>query len=96
LQAVQAMFPETEGKFCAYAVAAKDLHHPENHWQGTDTYIQKEGIERDLGVYDNPDQFYATHGRNLAGLRLWLYKNSIRHLFNRNVQRIRDGRARVD
>lgn len=27
-------------------------------WRGTDTYIQSEGINQDLGVYENPDDFY--------------------------------------
>lgn len=62
---------------------------PGVEWQGKDTYIQKEGIADDFGIFDSPDAFYARHGSNLSGLKRWLYERVIRHAMNRNVARIR-------
>ena len=63
---------------------------PASNGVGQDTYIQKEGIADDFGVFDSPDAFYARHGSNLSGLKRWLYRRVIRHAMNRNVARIRD------
>lgn len=56
---------------------------------GEDTYIQKEGINHDFGVFDSPDAFYARHGSNLSGFKRWLYVHVVRHWMNRNVAKIR-------
>lgn len=58
-------------------------------WRGTDTYIQKDGINHDFGVFESPDAFYARHGSNLSGFKRWLYQRVVRHQMNRNVRRIR-------
>jgi hypothetical protein len=92
LQAVQ----ETLGAardFCGYAVATRDLGNPNVEWSGMDTFIQREAIAEDLGIYDDPDTLYAEHGTNLKGLKRWLYAHIVRHRMNRTVERIR---ARVD
>ena len=69
--------------------ATPDLSAPGVEWRGQDTYIQKEGIADDFGVFDSPDAFYARHGSNLSGLKRWLYERVIRHRMNRNVARVR-------
>jgi hypothetical protein len=58
-------------------------------WVGKDTFIQKDGINHDFGLFDSPDAFYAQHGVNLSGLKRWLFVHTIRHAMNRNVARIR-------
>ncbi len=78
------------------ASAATERRRPTSQrrrWIGRarDTFIQKEGIADDFGVFDSPDAFYARHGSNLSGLRRWLYERVIRHAMNRNVERIRAG-----
>ena len=88
LTSLQRRFPDRTS-FCGFGAATPDLQHPQVEWQGGDTYIQKDGIVRDFGVYDNPDAFYAAHGTNLTGARRWLFENFIRHWMNRNVERIR-------
>ena len=75
--------------FCGYGVATQDLACPPVAWVGEDTYIQKEGINHDFGVFDSPDTFYARHGSNLSGFKRWLYVHVVRHWMNRNVARIR-------
>lgn len=77
--------------FCGYGAATPDLSCPGVDWKGTDTYIQRDGINHDFGVYPSPDAFYARHGSNLSGIKRWLYMHLIRHGMNRNVERIRRG-----
>lgn len=89
LNAIKAKFPNEKGSFCGYGVATTCLSNPEVDWQGKDTYIQKEGIHDDYGVYDSPDVFYSEVGTNLSGIKKWLYERLIRHLINRNVSRLR-------
>lgn len=60
-------------------------------WKGEDTYIQKDGINHDYGVFDTPDEFYMRHGTNLTGLKRLIYRYFVRHLMNRNVRGIREG-----
>ena len=88
LRSLQHMFPETTA-FCGFGVGTLNLKAPAVQWQGTDTYIQKEGINNDLGIFDNPDDFYAQHGANLSGFKRWVYRHVVRHWMNKNVQRIR-------
>ncbi len=76
-------------QFCGYGAATPNLQAPGVQWQGTDTYIQKDGINHDFGVFTQPDDFYARHGSNLSGAKRWLYRHVVRHAMNRNVARIR-------
>ena len=88
LSSLQRRFPQAR-RFCGYGAATPDLSAPGVEWRGEDTYIQKEGIADDFGVFDSPDAFYARHGSNLSGLKRWLYERVIRHAMNRNVARVR-------
>ena len=89
LQRLQQRFAGHEGAFCGFGAATPDLQNPPVVWQGTDTYIQKDGINRDFGVFDSPDEFYARHGTNLGGFKRWLFQHVVRQRMNRNVARIR-------
>jgi hypothetical protein len=89
LQALQQQFAGHNGPFCGYGVATPHLQCPPVDWVGKDTFIQKDGINHDFGLFDTPDDFYARHGVNLSGFKRWLYVNIIRHGMNRNVARIR-------
>lgn len=77
--------------FCGYGAATPDLSCPPVDWSGGDTYIQKEGINQDFGVFDSPDAFYARHGSNLSGIRRRIFEHVVRHWMNRNVARVRNG-----
>ncbi len=92
LKSVQNMFADREGQFQGYGIATNSLQQPEIYWQGKDTYIQKEGIADDLGVYSSPDAFYAEYGTNLHGWKRFLFQNLVRHIMNFNVEMIRDRR----
>jgi hypothetical protein len=76
--------------FCGYGAATPDLMNPGVDWCGRDTYIQKDGINHDFGVFDSPDAFFARHGSNLSGFKRWLFQRVVRHRMNRHVRRIRE------
>ncbi|MCL6417617.1 transglutaminase family protein [Aestuariirhabdus sp. Z084] len=76
-------------QFSGYGIATPCLANPEVDWRGKDTYIQREGIADDFGVYAQPDDFYGSQGSNLSGLRKVLYQYVFRYLINFNVNRIR-------
>lgn len=88
LASLQRRFPDRR-RFCGYGAATPDLSAPAVEWRGQDTYIQRDGIADDFGVFDSPDEFYARHGSNLSGLKRWLYSHVIRHRMNAQVRRIR-------
>jgi hypothetical protein len=89
LASIQQKFHSVKKEFCGYGIATKCLSSPDTDWQGSDTYIQKEGIHDDFGIYSSPDKFYLEKGTNLSGFKRWLYKHVIRHLINRNVAKLR-------
>ncbi|WP_111978734.1 transglutaminase-like domain-containing protein [Algibacillus agarilyticus] len=89
LTSLQQKFSEEKDNFCGYGVATKCFSTPDINWRGTDTYIQKEGIHDDFGLYDSPDKFYQEKGTNLSGVKRWMYQRVIRHLINFNVANIR-------
>lgn len=91
LNSVQRMFSAVEGAFCGFAVATPNLRNPPIEWKGTDTYIQKDGINHDYGVFDDPDAFYERHGANLSGVKRLLFRHVVRRWMNGNVSRIRSG-----
>ena len=83
------LFPDARGDFCGYAIGTQSIEAPSVEWNGSDTYIQKTGINRDFGVFDSPDSLYAAHGSNLSGLRRLLFIWVVRHLMNATIGRIR-------
>lgn len=91
LAALQQRFAAHRGAFCGYGAATPDLQCPQVDWDGGDTFIQKEGINQDFGLFDSPDEFYARHGVNLKGIKRWLFQHIIRQQMNGNVERIRRG-----
>jgi len=90
LSALQRRFPDAKS-FCGYGAATPNLQAPGVQWSGCNTYIQKEGINRDFGVFASPDAFYARHGSNLSGLKRWLFVHWIRRGMNRRVAALRRG-----
>jgi len=81
LSGVRNQIGESRG-FCGYAVATCSLSSPPVEWAGTDTFIQREAITEDLGLYDDPDALYAEHGANLVGFKRWLFAHIVRHRMN--------------
>ena len=78
------------GAFCGYGVAVKDFKNPIIDFDRNNTYIQSEGINQDFGVYDSPDDLLKEHHQEMSVIKAFLYRNLVRHLMNRNVNKIRN------
>ncbi len=89
LEKLQAAHADCSGAFCGYGVAVKDFRHPVIDFNRNNTYIQSEGINRDFGVYDSPDELLKEHHQNMSPLKAFVYRHIGRHLMNANVARIR-------
>ena len=90
LNKIQNKFSAQCDSFSAYGIATKCLKKPDNQWLGKSTYIQKEGIADDFGLYNQPDDFYAEKGSNLKGFKRLLFRYILRHLMNINIKNIRN------
>lgn len=93
LSKLQEMFADHKGSFCGFGAATPDLQKPQVEWTGGNNHIQKDGINCDFGVFDDPDSFYARHGANLSGMKKWLFRSMVRQSMNANVERVRSGKA---
>lgn len=93
LDGLRAELPVSVTALTGFAVGIDNVQSPPVEWDGNDTYIQIKGVNRDLGVFDDPDSFYARNGRNLSGIKALIYEFVVRHVMNRRVARIRAGSA---
>ncbi|AIQ21322.1 transglutaminase [Paenibacillus sp. FSL H7-0357] len=91
LTKLQQKFEQCTGSFCGYGVATDNFQKPDIHWNENDTYVQKEGIVQDFGIYDSPDAFFTGHPQGLSPFKKIIYSRVVRHLMNRNVDHIRQG-----
>lgn len=87
---LQEKFSEHAGAFCGYGVATSDFKNPPIDWNENNTYIQKDSITKDLGVFDTPDDLFAIHKQRLGWFKSFAFKYVVRHLMNRNVRKIRE------
>ncbi|WP_010662521.1 transglutaminase-like domain-containing protein [Marinilabilia salmonicolor] len=89
LSALQRRFPDCKTTFCGYGAFTDSFSNPPIDWNRNNTYIQHKGINQDFGLFDSPDAFYKIHCQQLNPLKRWIFRNFVRHLMNRNVERIR-------
>lgn len=92
LKKLQEKFSDCKTSFCGYGVATDSFQNPQIEWMANDTYIQKEGINHDFGIFNSPDEFFGKYQQPLSPLKKWIYRNIGRKLMNRNVERIRAGK----
>ena len=90
LNKLQDKFKNCEGAFCGYGVAIQDFKNPPVEWNENDTYIQKDGITKDLGIFDSPDELFTAHRQKTGHIKDFLFRYIVRHLMNRNIKRIRN------
>ena len=90
LSNLQNKFHNCEGSFCGYGVSVDDFQNPVIDWNKNNTYIQKEGINHDFGLYDSPDEFFSENKQQLSPIKKFIYQNIGRHLMNKNIRKIRD------
>ncbi len=95
LTALQQKFKDCPTGFCGYGVYTENLSQPPVEWNTNHTYIQDKGINQDFGLFNSPDEFYQKHQQQLNLFKKWIFKNHVRHLMNKNVQNIREGKIAV-
>ena len=89
LSALQKKFSDCKTSFCGYGAYTDNFQKPQVEWNRNNTYIQDKGINQDFGVFDSPDEFYKMHQQQLNPFKKWIYEYYVRHLMNRNVEKIR-------
>jgi hypothetical protein len=93
LSALQNRFSDCAGTFCGYGVYSKNFQNPPIDWSKNHTYIQHEGIDRDLGIFATPDELYSRYQQKLNPIERWIYQKYVRLKMNRKVQKIRSRTA---
>jgi hypothetical protein len=91
LSALQSRFAGETDSLCGFGAGTDCLSRPAVEWTGADTYIQSTGINRDLGIFSSPDEFYARHEQAFGPVRGFFYRSFIRHWMNARVRAIRAG-----
>ena len=91
LTQLQKKFNSCKTTFCGYGADTDNFQNPPIQWDFNHTYIQKNGINQDFGLFDSPDLFYAKHQQKLNGVKKLMFRLFIRNHMNTNVQRIRNG-----
>lgn len=89
LQKLQDKFKNCKGSFCGYGVATHDFMNPPIEWNENNTYIQKESITKDLGIFSSPDELFSTYRQKIGYFKNFLFKHMVRHLMNKNIKKIR-------
>lgn len=89
LNAVQRISDET-GEYQHYAIATTCISNPEIQWTGTDTYIQKEAISKDLGLFNSPDEFFQEYAQKLTPIKNFFYSKLATRMMTRNINKIRN------
>ncbi len=92
LTSLQKGFNNTNLGLCSYGVGTENLSKLQINWCGDDTFIQKTGINQDLGVFATPDEFYAKYHQNFSLWKRWFYQNIVRHWMNSRVKQMRKGK----
>lgn len=90
LSKLQKRFNNCTGLFCGYGVAVKEFQNITIDFDRNNTYIQSEGITRDFGIYNSPDELLKDHHQEISSLKAFAYKHLGRHLMNRKVNKIRN------
>lgn len=90
LDKLQSIYSECNGAFCGYGVGVKDFKNPVIDFNRNNTYIQSEGINKDFGVYDSPDDMLREHHQELTPIKKLAFRFFGRHMMNRNVKKIRN------
>lgn len=89
LEVLQEELAGESNSLCAYGAGTDDLIMPAVKWCGKDTYIQRTGINNDLGTFDTPDEFYAIHQQDFPFWKKWLHNYIVRHWMNKRAENIR-------
>ncbi len=86
---LQAKYPDYIGSFYGYGIAVLNFKNPDNRWNEDHTYVQRQAIEEDLGVFDTPDAFFAQYPTSLAYTQSFRYRTMFRGQLNRSIRAVR-------
>lgn len=94
LNSARRLFPQDK-KFEGWGISCPDISTVSTDWDGeNDTYIQKDSIVKNLGVFDTPDDYYTKYGDNLAGMnsiKRFAYRHIISKVLTRRAEKFRQG-----
>ena len=79
-----------KGEFKRFAIATQNLSSLRIDWNGEATYVQNAAIVTDLGIWNNPDEFFSKYAQNFGKLKHFMYIHCGRKIMNHNVKRIRN------
>ncbi len=83
---------EGQKKFTGYGISVKNLNYASTDWTGGETFIQKESISQDEGIYIFPDKYYKVKEKNISGIKNFVFNHIIRKIANKRIKRIREGK----
>ena len=89
MASIQSRYSRSSVSFCGYGIATACLRNPNVEWRGKSTYIQKQGIVDDFGIFMTPINFTGSMEQIYAVLKRIFYAYIGRHIVNWNVNRIR-------
>ncbi len=95
LDSARKLFPETK-KFEGWGISCPDLSTVNTDWDGEgDTFIQKDSIVKDFGIFNTPDDYYDKHGDNLSNknfIKRFIYRYLISKILTRRAEKFRQKR----
>lgn len=86
---LQAKFPDYMGSFYGYGIAVLNFRNPDNKWSETNTYVQNQATEEDLGIFDTPDAFFSQYPAADEYTQSMRYRAIIRGQLNRSIMAVR-------
>ena len=94
VNAIKRKYKHVKGEFKRFAIATKSLSSLSIDWNGEATYIQNAAIVTDLGIWNNPDEFFSKYTQNFCKLQHFMYVHCGRKIMNHNVKRMRNIRRK--
>ena len=90
IRGIKNKYKDVKGPFARYAVSVKDLNRLSLEWQGEDIFVQNESVEKDFGVYDDPDTFFKDHPQTWSKIKNIAYVHYGRKKMNKTVRKMRN------
>lgn len=94
LDSARKLFP-VSNKFEGWGISCPDLSTVNTDWDGEgDTFIQKDSIVEDFGIFSTPDDYYDKHGDNLSDKNIFkrfVYRYFISKVLTRRTEGLRLG-----
>lgn len=88
LQNAKSRLCRVDGKDLGYGISVINQREINVCWEGKSTYIQSASITNDLGIFSNPDIFFAAYQNKGNFIKQTLF-NILRKRINHNIERIR-------